>query len=58
MKNYLILGLCIGLLSACSHPHASDLKRLEADTEAALASLQGLYAEGCKGGFRIGFQTL
>jgi len=46
MKNYLILGLCVGLLSACSHPYASDLKRLEADTEAALASLQGLYAEG------------
>jgi hypothetical protein len=46
MKKTWILGLVASLLSACSYPYAEDLTRLETDTEAALASLKGLYAEG------------
>lgn len=46
MKKTWILGLVACLLSACSYPYAEDLTRLETDTEAALASLKGLYAEG------------
>ncbi len=46
MKTTWILGLVACLLSACSYPYAEDLTRLETDTDAALASLKGLYAEG------------
>ena len=46
MKKTWILGLVASLLSACSYPYAEDLTRLETDTEAALASLKDLYAEG------------
>jgi hypothetical protein len=46
MKKTWILGLVACLLSACSYPYAEDLTRLETDTEAALASLKGIYAEG------------
>ena len=46
MKKTWILGLVACLLSACSYPYAEDLTRLETDTDAALASLKGLYAEG------------
>jgi len=46
MKKTWILGLVACLLSACSYPYAEDLTRLETDTEAALASLKDLYAEG------------
>ena len=46
MKKTWILGLVACLLSACSYPYAEDLTRMETDTEAALASLKGLYAEG------------
>ena len=46
MKKTWILGLVACLLSACSYPYAEDLTRLEMDTDAALASLKGLYAEG------------
>lgn len=46
MKKTWILGLVACLLSACSYPYGEDLTRLETDTDAALASLKGLYAEG------------
>jgi len=46
MKKTWILGLVACLLSACSYPYAEDLTRMETDTEAALASLKRIYAEG------------
>ncbi len=46
MKKCWILGLCVGLLSACSYPYEEDLTRLETDIQATLTALQNLYAEG------------